>query len=167
MPTGSKAECLKDGDKVTDPYYPLHWVEEKCWEIVVSTGYRFWPGTSTLIIKQELCTRLHRSSTSIISCRDPLVLERSFADKHLTFEQRMNIIVEVAKKCKNRVGEMICGGVIEEHLLTPSRLIGQTNMNRDNNARRQEFIAKGRPKKLGPGDDESKWSHIHLGRCFC
>jgi hypothetical protein len=27
----------QDGDKVTNPYYPLPWVEEKCWEVVVST----------------------------------------------------------------------------------------------------------------------------------
>jgi hypothetical protein len=79
----------------------------------------------------------------------------------------MNLIVEVAKKCKNRVGEKLCGGVIEEYLLTPSRLIDQTETNRHNNTMRQEFIAKGRPKKSGPGDDESKWSHIHLGRLFC
>jgi hypothetical protein len=79
----------------------------------------------------------------------------------------MNLIVEVAKKCKNRVGENVCGGVIEEYFLTPSRLIDQIETNRQNNTRRQEFIAKGRPKKSGPRDDESKWSHIHLGRFFC
>jgi hypothetical protein len=79
----------------------------------------------------------------------------------------MNFIVEVAKKCKNRVREKVYGEVIEEYLLTPSRLIDQTETNRQNNTRRQEFIAKGRPKKSGPGDDESKWSHIHLERFFC
>jgi myosin heavy subunit len=38
--------------------------------------------------------------------------------------------VEVAKKCKNCVGEKVCGGVIEEYLLTPSRLIDQTENSR-------------------------------------
>jgi hypothetical protein len=78
-----------------------------------------------------------------VPCRDPYVLERSFIDKHLTFEERMKLIVEVATKCKNRVGEILRGGVIEEYLLTPSKLIEQTNSNRDNNTKRQKYLENG------------------------
>jgi hypothetical protein len=32
-----KGRQPQDGDTVTNPYHPLHWMEEKCWGIVVST----------------------------------------------------------------------------------------------------------------------------------
>jgi hypothetical protein len=32
-----KGRQPQNGDTVTNPYYPLHWMEEKCWEIVVGT----------------------------------------------------------------------------------------------------------------------------------
>jgi hypothetical protein len=84
------------------------------------------------------------------------VLERSLIDKHHTFEQRMNIIVGVAKKCRNRVGEILCGGAIEEYLLMPSKLIDQTTANRENNTKRQKFIEKGRPDEPDSQRSEGK-----------
>jgi hypothetical protein len=39
------------------------------------------------------------------------------------FENCTKIIVEVASKCKSRVGHMISGGIIEEYLLNPEHLL--------------------------------------------
>jgi hypothetical protein len=137
----------KVGDVLTNPYYPAHWMEEKCWEIVVSYSIPISDPYYQTNTKQELCVRLHRFGPSVISCRDPFVLKRSFLAKDLTFEGRMSIIVQVASKCKSRVGHMISGGVIEEYLLNSDHLLYQTAMNRRNNAKKQTYINTGRPSK--------------------
>jgi hypothetical protein len=109
------------GDTLDNPYYPQHWLEEKCWQTVVSVLY-CQPYLVTNV-RQEMCTRLHRYGPSIISSRDPLLLKRSFDSRELTFEQRMKAIIDIALHCKNRVGEMLNGGVIEEYLLAPGHLL--------------------------------------------
>ncbi|KAF2822699.1 hypothetical protein CC86DRAFT_423977 [Ophiobolus disseminans] len=123
-----KGQERKEDDVLTNPYYPPHWMEEKCWEIV------------------NMCTRLHQIGPSTISSRNPGFLEMSFAYKDLTFEQRMNIMIDCALRCKNRVGELIGGGMIEKYLVTAPELVKQSMTNRDNNLRRQVFINEGKPE---------------------
>jgi hypothetical protein len=99
--------------------------------------------------RQDMCTRLHQFGPSIIQSCNPSFLEASFVAKDLTFKQRMDMMIECAVRCKNRVSELIAGGMIENYLVTAPRLVRETVINRDNNVRRQGFIVEGRPQGDG------------------
>lgn len=117
-----------------------------------------------LILSQDLCARLHIFGPIVITCRDPLTLERSFDNRSLTFEERMLKIVELALHCKNRVGEMVNGSVIEEYLLAPGHLLEQTKMNNRNNEKRQVYIKTGRKQNADAAGSTAKCMYTMTSR---
>lgn len=95
-------------------------------------------------IFQTTVRELHRNGPGIVGCLDPLVLENSFVDKDLTFEERITIFVDVCRLRKTRVSNMLNEGELERYVLTPSSILPGSEVNSKANARRAEFISDGR-----------------------
>jgi hypothetical protein len=87
---------------------------------------------------------LHRHGPGTVGCLDPLVLENSFVDKDLKFEERIAIFVDVCRLRKTRVSNMLNEGELERYFLTPSSILPGSEVNSKANARRAELISDGR-----------------------
>jgi len=100
--------------------------------------------------------RLHLSGPGTIQCLDPLILENSFDDRHLTFEERMSIFVDVCRFRKTRVMGMLDGGDLERAVLTPSIILTASETSARANSKRAGMIKEGRSTWISKNPDKAK-----------
>jgi hypothetical protein len=95
-------------------------------------------------LKQDAVQRLHLNGAGALNCRDAVILEDSFQDSALTFEQRISLLIDVCKKRKSRVGLMMEGSAVARYALVPRKLLKQNDMNSYHNSHRQGILKESR-----------------------
>ena len=98
--------------------------------------------------------QLHIHGPRAIKNQEPLILEQSFDDADLTFEERIDLFVNICRKRKSRVQLMLEGGHLERYVLVPSRILDGSEMNAKANVHRQSLLVKGREGSAAKNEDQ-------------
>lgn len=85
----------QNGPVLSNKFYMPHMLEWLAWKIVY------------------MYQQLHLYGPSAVDNQEPLILEASFEDAGLTFDQRIAILVDVCRKRKSRVESMPEAGMLE------------------------------------------------------
>ena len=97
--------------------------------------------------------QLHIHGPRAIKNMEPLILEQSFEDADLTFDERIQLFVEICRKRKSRVQLMLEGGNLERYVLVPGKVLDGSDMNAIANVRRQGDLVKGRETRAAENED--------------
>jgi len=85
---------------------------------------------------------------------EPLILEQSFEDADLTFDERIDLFIDICRKRKSRVQLMVEGGHLERYVLVPSKVLDGSEMNAKANVHRQGLLVEGREAEAAKNGDQ-------------
>ena len=98
--------------------------------------------------------QLHIHGPRAIKNMEPLILEQSFEDADLTFDERIDLFIDICRKRKSRVQLMVEGGHLERYVLVPSKVLDGSEMNAKANVHRQGLLVEGREAEAAKNGDQ-------------
>jgi hypothetical protein len=82
-----------------------------------------------------------------MSILDRGVLKEAEKWRHLTFQERKDLLVTLVRSFKCRIDKLMRGSCTEEYILNVAKLLKESQVNRVNNETKQGQIEKGRKRE--------------------